>query len=81
MRRIALHYCSKFQKNLTEFGVIMMAKKSPRSSPKANFLLLRKHLKIYNLATTNVILLKLTTIIYPYETFSLSKNWGITHRA
>ena len=73
MRYIELYYCSKFQKNLTSFGGVM-AKKPPRSSLKSNFLLLRKHSKMYDLATTNVILMKLTTIVYPYETFLLAKN-------
>ena len=31
MRYIALHYCSKFQKNLTAFGGVM-ARKPPKSS-------------------------------------------------
>ena len=79
MRYIALHYCSKFQKNLTAFGGVM-ARKPSRSSLQWQFLLLRKHLKIHNLATTNAILMKLTTIMYLHETFHLAKNWGVTHR-
>ena len=80
MRYIPLRCRSKFQKNLTSFGGVM-AKKPPRSSLRSNFQLLQKHLKIYNLATTNAILMKLTTMVYPYETFLLAKNWGVTHWA
>ena len=80
MHYIALHYYSKYQKNLTSFGGVL-AKKPPISSLKSNFLLLQKHLKIYNLATTNAMLMKLTAIMRPYETFLLEKNWGLTHRA
>ena len=32
----------------------------------------RKHMKIYNLTTTNAIKAKLTTIIYIHETFHLA---------
>ena len=41
----------------------------------------RKHLKIYNLTTTNAALMKLTTIMYRHKTFNLAKDWGATHRA
>ena len=41
----------------------------------------QKHLKIYNFGTTNVILMKHTTIIYLHETFHLAKNLGVTHKA
>ena len=57
-----------------------MAKKPTRSSIKSNFLLLRKHLKIDNLAATNATPMKLTRIMYLYETFHFAKNWGVTHR-
>ena len=33
MRYIPLHYCSKFQKNLTEFGGVI-AKKTTQKQPK-----------------------------------------------
>ena len=77
---LALYHWSKFQKNPTVFGGVM-AKKPTRSSLKSNFLLLRKHLKIDNLATTNATPMKLTTIIYRHETFYLAKNCGVTHGA
>ena len=41
----------------------------------------RKHLKIYNLTTTNATLMKLTTIMYLHKTFNLAEDWGVTHRA
>ena len=52
-----------------------------RSSQKSNFLLLQIPFKIYNFITTNAILMKLTTIMYLNDTFYLTKNWGVTHRA
>ena len=36
----------------------------------------RKHLKIYNLTTTNATVMKLTTIMYLHKTFNLAKDWG-----
>ena len=36
----------------------------------------RKTLNMYNLATTNAILIKLTTIMYLY----FAKNWSATHK-
>ena len=75
MCKIALHYCSKFQKNLTGFGRVM-GRKPLRSSLQWQFQLVGKHLIIYNLATTNAILMKLTTIIYLHETFHLAKKLG-----
>ena len=56
-------------------------KKPPRSSPKSTFLVLRKHLKIHNMATTNTISMKLTRIMYLHETFHLAKHWAVTVRA
>ena len=41
---------------------------------------LQKHLKIYNLTTTNATLMKLITIIYLHRTFNLAEDWGVTHR-
>ena len=41
----------------------------------------QKHLKIYNLTTTNATLMKLTTIMYLHKTFNLAEGWGVTHRA
>ena len=80
MRHLALYCWFEFQKNLTKLGGVM-AKKLPRNSLKSNFLLLQKHLKIYNLETTNAILMKLTTIMYLHKTFDLAEDWGINHTA
>ena len=80
MCSFALHHWSKFCTNLTSFGGVIL-EKPPRSSQKLHFLLLPKHLKVYNLTTRNGIMMKLTRIMYLYETFYMTKNWGVTHRA
>ena len=36
----------------------------------------QKQLEFYNLAATNAILMKLTTIMYVYSIFHLAKDWG-----
>ena len=41
----------------------------------------RKHLKIYNLTTTNATLMKLATIMYLHKMFNLTKDWGVTRMA
>ena len=79
MENIGLHYCFKFEKNLTVFGGVM-AKKQPKSIQKWYFLLAWKYLKIHNLATKNAIVMKLTRIMDLHETFHLAQNWGLTHR-
>ena len=38
--------------------------------------LLRKTLKIFNLTTTNAILMKLSTIMHLNKIFKLAKSWG-----
>ena len=76
---LALYHWSKFGTNRTLFGGVIVEKPS-RSSQKLHFLLLRKHLKAYNLTTRNGIIMKLTTIVYLYDTFHLVKNWGVTQR-
>ena len=77
---LAQHHWSKSQKNSTIFGGVIL-KKPPSSSLKSTFLVLRKHLKIHNLATTNAMIMKLARIMYLRETFHLAKNWGMTLRA
>ena len=62
----------------TKFGLVIYPK-LPKSSQKSHFLLVRQTLKIYNLTTTNAILMKLTRIVYLHETFHLPKYWGLTH--
>ena len=41
----------------------------------------QKHLKIYNLTTTNAALRKLMTIMHLHKTFNLAEDWGVTHGA
>ena len=77
---LPLYHWSKFGTNPTSFGGVIV-EKPPRSSQKLYFLLLWKHLKVYNLTTTNGIMMKPTTLMYLYETFYLTLNWGVTHRA
>ena len=80
MRSLALHQWRKFCTNPTSFGGVIL-EKPPRSSQKLHFLLLRKHLKVYNLTTRNGIMMKLTRIMYLNDTFHLVKNWGVEQRA
>ena len=40
--------------------------------------LVRKTLETLNLATTNAILMKLTTIVHLYQVFHMAKNEGVT---
>ena len=80
MRQLALHHWLKFCTNPTSFGGVIL-EKPPRSSQKLYFLLLRKHLKVYNLTTRNGIMMKLTRIMYLNKTFHLAKALGVTHRA
>ena len=41
----------------------------------------RKNLEIYNLATTNATLMKLTMIMYLHKMFNLAEDWGVTQSA
>ena len=56
------------------------AQKSPKSSHFMDAASPRKHLKLYNLTTTNATLMNLTTIMYLHKVFNLAKDWGVTHR-
>ena len=40
----------------------------------------QKHLKIYNLTTTNGTLMKITMIIFLHKRFNVAEDWGVTHR-
>ena len=40
----------------------------------------QKHLKIYNFRTTNAMKIKLGSIMYFYETFHLTKDFGVAPR-
>ena len=71
---------SKFQQIRALFGR-ERAKKPPKRPHFMPVALPRKHLKIYNFGTTNGIKIKLTTIMYPHETFDLANNLGVTYWA
>ena len=79
VRYLALHHWSNFCRSHTSFGGVIL-EKPHRSSQKLYFLLLRKHLKVYDLTTRNGIMMKLTSIMYLNDTFHLVKNWGVTQR-
>ena len=38
-------------------------------------------MKIHNLATTNAMLMKLTTIMYLHKIFNLAEDWGLNDKA
>ena len=42
---------------------------------------LQKHLKLYNLRTTNAIKMKVGTIVYLHETFHLTEDLSANFRA
>ena len=56
-------------------------KNHPKAAQNPPFLLVRETLKIYNLRTTNAMKMKLDTIVDRHETFHLTKDLGVTHRA
>ena len=80
MLTLALHHWWNFCTNPTSFGGVIL-EKPRRSSQKLYFLLLRKHLKVYNLTTRNGTMMKLTRIMYLNKTFHLPKDLGVTRRA
>ena len=58
-----------------------LGSKGPKPPKKSHFMdadLVRKTLKTFNLATTNAILMKLTTIVHLYQVFHMAKNQGVT---
>ena len=70
----------KFFQDLAIFGRV----RAQKNAKKGHFMdgaSPWKHLKIYNLTTTNAILIKLTTIMYLHENFHSAKKWDVTHRA
>ena len=60
-----------------------LGEKGPRNPPKRSHFMdaasPQKHLKVYNLTTSNVALVKLTTIMYLHNKFNLAEGWGVTH--
>ena len=71
---------SKFQQTRAIFGG-ERAQKPPKWGHFMDAASPQQHFKIYNLTTTNAILMKLTTIMYLRKKFNLAKDWGVTHRA
>ena len=58
--------------------------KDPKTSLKGPFYgcgIHIKNFKIFNLTTTNAILMKLTTIMYLDKTFNLAENCDVNHRS
>ena len=76
----ALHRWWKFCANWTWFGDVIH-EKPPENSLKCLFLLVPEILKIYNLRTANAMKMKLTRVVYLYETFHLTKDFGASFRA
>ena len=75
-----MYFWSKFQQT----GVIFAGERAQKPTKKSHFMdaaLPRKHLKIYNLTTTNAALMKLTTTMYLHKTFNLAEDWDVTHMA
>ena len=69
----------KFQQT----GVIFAGKRGQKPPKRGNFIdaaLSQKHLKIYNLTTTNAALMKLTIIMYLYKRFNVAEDFGVTHK-
>ena len=66
-----LYLRSKYQRNRTVFGG-ERAQKPPKMGHFMDAAPPRNNLKFYNLGTTNAIKMKLTTIMYLHETFSLA---------
>ena len=71
---------SKFQQTRVIFAG-ERAQKPPKRGHFMDAASPQKHLKIYNLTTTNATLMKLTTIMYLHKMFNLAEDWGVTHRA
>ena len=74
------YFYGKSQQDRTIFGELG-PKKTPKMTQFMDATLPQKHLEIYNLTVTNAMKMKLTTIVYLHETFHLTKDLGVTHRA
>ena len=62
---------------LEQTRVIFRGERVQKPPKRGHFMdaaLPQKHSKIYNLATTNATLMKLTTIMYLYKTFNLAED-------
>ena len=67
------HHWSKFQTKLTTFWGVL-AEKLPKSTLNWQFLLVQKHLKIWNSRTSDLISIKLACYVYQLNTFNLLKS-------
>ena len=61
------------------FGEVR-AQKPPKMGNFMDAETIQKFLKIYNFATTNAFLMKVTTNVYLKKMFHFAKSWGVTHR-
>ena len=78
MENIDLHYCSKFEEDLTVFGVVM-AQKPPKSPPKWYFLVVGEHLNIDNLATTKAFFFFNCYLAVPQPTLGHSQGDSLSN--
>ena len=79
MQYLTLRHWSNFQTNLTIFGGLQ-AKKPPKSSLKGQSLLVRKHFKIENSGTINLISMKSARYMYHLNNFQLLKTKGVNQK-
>ena len=70
----------KFQQTQTLFEG-GRAQKFPKSSHFMDAASPWKHLKLFNLTTTNATLMNLAAMMYLHKVFNLAKDCGVTHRA
>ena len=73
------YFWLKFHQNRAIFGGVR-TQKAPKKGHSTDAESVWKTLKIYNLTTADAILMKLTRIIYLYDTFNLVNNWGVIQR-
>ena len=57
------------------------AEKKPQKGPFRGCIIGMNNFEIFNLTTSNAMLVKLNTIVYLDKTFPLAKNCGVTRRA
>ena len=67
---------SKFQQTRAIFGG-ERSQEPPKRDHFMDAASVRKHLKIYNLTTTNATLMKLTTVMHLRKMFNLAEDWGV----
>ena len=75
------YLCWTYQQNWTIYGG-KISNPPPKKRGAGMYVpLIWKSLKLWNLATTNAILMKLIMIMYICKIFHLAENWDIKHRA